>query len=113
VVPKAKPRIFIVPFFLDGTIRRLNAYSRVVAAQRALRAWVGYDDLVTVTRRKNPTLSEDRVMLSTYGAINQTRYRGTAVYEVVVDDPTPNRVDLDWEEARKQAPKISKPAARR
>jgi hypothetical protein len=89
---KAEQRLlFVVPFFCDGEIAQVRVYSDPLVAQRALRRWVGYSSLLRDVRAKEPHASRTRAMLDAYGAIERTRWAGTAVYEVPVDCRSPVR----------------------
>jgi hypothetical protein len=83
--------VFVVTFFLDGAIDKIRVYSDVLKAQRALRRYVGYRELLAEVKRANPKASAKRALMDAYGAIERTRYAGTEVYEVEIDSRYPVR----------------------
>jgi hypothetical protein len=83
--------VFVVPFFLDGSVHEMRVYSDVMRAQRALKRYVGYSRLLQSMRAENRGISANRAVVLAYGAIEHTRYAGTAVYEIEIDDTEPVR----------------------
>jgi hypothetical protein len=81
--------LFVVPFFHDGDITQMRIYSNVMTAQRALRRYVGHSELLKAVRKHSPGISARQAMLDTYGAIARTRFAGTGVWEIRVDDRLP------------------------
>ncbi len=83
--------VFVVPFFLEGAVHEMRVYSDVLRAQSALKRYVGYTSLLSSVRAANHGISRKRAVLLAYGAIERTRYAGTAVYEIEIDDKEPVR----------------------
>jgi hypothetical protein len=83
--------VFVVPFFLDGRIDQIRVYSDVLRAQAALRRYVGYRELLAQIKERRKGRNKAQAVLAAYGAIERTRYAGTAVYEVDVDSRHPVR----------------------
>ncbi len=80
--------VFVVPFFCDGEIVKMRVYSNPLAAQRALKRYVSYSQLLRRVKLENPKISARRATLHAYAAIGNTRLAGTVVYEIAVDDRT-------------------------
>jgi hypothetical protein len=81
--------VFVVPYMANGQILKIRVYSNAAAAQRALRRYVNYSQLLREVKRKHPNVDRKRAMLYAYGAITRTAYAGTDVYEVQVDSRLP------------------------
>lgn len=83
--------VFIVTFCVDGRIDQVRAYSDVMKAQAALRRYVGYSELLRAVKRANLGLNASQAMMRAYAAINETRFAGTSVWELMVDERGPTR----------------------
>lgn len=82
---RKRVNLFVLAFFLDGAIDGMSVYSDLLRANRALRRYVKWPELRASVRRKNPTLRGSDLYRAIYGAMDQSRFAGTSLFEVPLD----------------------------
>lgn len=92
--------VYVAVFCLHGRVEELRVYSDIIRAQRALRRYVRYSDLLASVKLKNPQATRARATLDAYGAIARTKFAGSSVWEADVDSRIPVKVNRQRGEQR-------------